>query len=533
MKILIVDDNAEDLYLNEFNLKRRGHEVISAEDGVEALEKLKNHDFDMIISDILMPKMDGFQLCMECKNNKSFKKIPFVFYTATYTDKKDEKFAMNLGASKFIIKPVEPEEFMDILKSVIDEHRERILEAPEKPLIKKTAYLEEYNRELVKMLERKMQEMGNVNGKLRQSESKYKKMSHDFHTLLNAIDEPLIQLSPELKILWANSGASNVFRKETSGLTGQYCYKLWLDRTSPCEGCPTLESFRTGKKGRIQFSTENNLFWEVNSFPVKDEKESVDKVIIVAHDKTSELIYQAETIRAGQLAEMGTLAASLAHEINNPIYGVISCAQLLQDEHGNKNINDIVSRIIKESRRIADVVKSFLSFARESEADKGYFSINELMSDMLMLTSAQMKKDGINVKMRIPPDLPNVYAHPQRIQQVFLNLMNNSLYSLNKKYPGTHKNKIIKFAGKSLMINDLPYIQVTVEDMGAGIPTDKIEKVMDPFFTTKPRGKGTGLGMNISRDIIKEHGGSLLINSVEGKFTKVIINLPVAGEDEG
>jgi len=118
-KILLVDDNEEDLYLLKTMLKVSGYEVASAANGFEALEKLRADDFDMIISDILMPQMDGFQLCREIKGNEKFKKIAFVFYTATYTDPKDEKFALSLGAERFIVKPTEPNEFMEIIREVI------------------------------------------------------------------------------------------------------------------------------------------------------------------------------------------------------------------------------------------------------------------------------------------------------------------------------------------------------------------------------------------------------------------------------
>ena len=122
MNILIVEDNDESRYLLESLLKGRGYDVISATNGVEALERLKKERFEMIISDILMPNMDGFRLCRKCKSDDTLRKIPFVFYTATYTDKKDEEFALSLGAEKFIVKPVEPDKFLEILEAVIEEH---------------------------------------------------------------------------------------------------------------------------------------------------------------------------------------------------------------------------------------------------------------------------------------------------------------------------------------------------------------------------------------------------------------------------
>ena len=156
MRILIVDDIEENLYLLETLLKGSGYEVLTAKDGVEALSRLKEKSIDMIISDILMPKMDGFQLCRECKKDISLKKIPFIFYTATYTEKKDEEFALSLGVEKFIVKPQEPEVLLNILKEVSEAHKKGTLITPKEPIKEEEIYLTEYNKRLIKKLERKV-----------------------------------------------------------------------------------------------------------------------------------------------------------------------------------------------------------------------------------------------------------------------------------------------------------------------------------------------------------------------------------------
>jgi len=156
MKILIVDDLEENIYLLETLLKGSGHKVVTAKDGAEALAKLKENPIDIIISDILMPKMDGFQLCRKCKKDNILKKIPFIFYTATYTDKKDEEFALSLGAEKFIVKPQEPEVFLKILKEVIEEYGKGILIATKEPIKEEEIYFTKYNKRLIHKLEKKM-----------------------------------------------------------------------------------------------------------------------------------------------------------------------------------------------------------------------------------------------------------------------------------------------------------------------------------------------------------------------------------------
>ncbi len=156
MKILIVDDIEENLYLLESILKGSGYEVVTAKDGVEALSRLKEESIDMIVSDILMPRMDGFQLCRECKKDENLKKIPFIFYTATYTEKKDEEFALSLGVEKFIVKPQEPEVLLKILEEVIEGYRKGALVAPKELIKEEEIYLTEYNKRLITKLEKKV-----------------------------------------------------------------------------------------------------------------------------------------------------------------------------------------------------------------------------------------------------------------------------------------------------------------------------------------------------------------------------------------
>ncbi len=157
MKILIVDDMEVNLELLEARLEGSGYEVTCAKNGIEALERLKSDSIDMIISDILMPKMDGFQLCRECKKDDTLRKIPFIFYTATYTDKKDEEFALSLGAVRFIVKPMEHKRFMETIEGILESHEKALLPPSKIPVEKEeTVYLKEYSERLIKKLDQKI-----------------------------------------------------------------------------------------------------------------------------------------------------------------------------------------------------------------------------------------------------------------------------------------------------------------------------------------------------------------------------------------
>ena len=368
---------------------------------------------------------------------------------------------------------------------------------------------------------------------LKISKNRYRNLSQEFHTLLNGIPDNLLLLSPDLKIMWANKAVASVFHKEAAELDGKYCYSLCCDIVSPCDKCPTLMSFASGKEESAQIMTDEDRVWDIRAFPIKDESGYVKNVIELARDITDKVNLEAGATRTRHLASLGELAAGVAHEINNPINNIINYAQILIDEFtGEKRDDEIARRIIKDGDRIATIVRSLLSFARIRKEDKCIMSLHEIFSDTLSLTSAQIRKDGIHIKVDIPSKPIKIHVHPQQIQQVFLNLISNSRFALNQKYPGTHENKAIDVQCDEITVGDQRYVRITFIDYGEGIPAHIIDKVVNPFFSTKPNRMGTGLGLSISHGIITEHGGKLLIDSVEGENTKLTISLPLCEQDE-
>jgi CheY-like chemotaxis protein len=168
MKILSVDDKAENLYMLEALLRGHGYEVDSASDGMEALRLAQSGRYDLIVSDILMPRMDGFQFCRELKRDPRLCDIPFMFYTATYTDPRDAAFALGLGADRFLIKPMEPDQFVKALQETLTEAAGRNPKTAEEMPDDEAIYLKEYNARLIAKLEKKMLDLEAANRALRE-----------------------------------------------------------------------------------------------------------------------------------------------------------------------------------------------------------------------------------------------------------------------------------------------------------------------------------------------------------------------------
>jgi PAS domain S-box-containing protein len=314
--------------------------------------------------------------------------------------------------------------------------------------------------------------------------------------------------------------------------------KNWFDSFLPVrsrnEAKAVLESLVAGDIRPVEYyehpvltrnGDERIMVW--HNAVLTDENDNVTNTILSGEDITERRLAEEEILRTTHLAVLGELSAGVAHEVNNPITGIINYAQILANKNtpGSEE-HDIASRIIKESNRIAGIVSALLSFTRDSKDVKHPVSIHDVITDTLALTEAQIRKSGVNLKIDIHPDLPAVFVQPQQIEQVFLNIIGNAHYALNQKYKTAHKDKILEIKGESALNGDTPFIRVTFYDNGVGIPTKVLHKIMQPFFTTKPVRDGTGLGLSISHGIISSHGGNLTVQSDENEFTKVIIELP-------
>ncbi len=362
------------------------------------------------------------------------------------------------------------------------------------------------------------------------SEQKYRKLYQEFHTLLDSIPDAIVQLSPDLKIVWANNSMTQQFSDD---ITGNYCYELLHGYKSVCYDCQALKSFQSGKPNSDERTTKDGKVWEVKAFPVKDDSGKIVSVIEIATEITEKIHIQAETIRTAHLASLGELSAGVAHEINNPVNSIINYGRVILDKlKEDSKEYEYSNEIIKEGRRIAGIVRALLSFARVKKDDKLPIGIQKVLDDTLALTKRQIEKDGILIETNIADNLPEININSQQIQQVFLNMLNNARYALNHKKFENNQTKILKISCKLKHNEDISVASFIFYDNGTGIPADIGEKVLNPFFTTKPAGEGMGLGLSISHGIISDHNGKIKVDSIEGEYTEITVDLPVSGKVE-
>ncbi len=272
---------------------------------------------------------------------------------------------------------------------------------------------------------------------------------------------------------------------------------------------------------------------EVSAGPI--HYNNMDGALVFMRDITerkmmekSKLEMEAQLRQKQKLESIGTLAGGVAHEINNPISGIINYAQLIaEDPSAEDQLREYSSEIILEGQRVAGIVKDLLSFSRQEKQTHSPADIGDIIERTLSLIRTVIRHDQIEMEVNIPEGLPSIKCRSQQIQQVLMNLLTNARDALNEKYKGYDADKRILLGCSLFHREGRRWIKVVVEDHGAGIPEDIREKIFDPFFTTKPRDTGTGLGLSISHGIVKDHHGELYFESETGKYTKAILELPV------
>ena len=230
---------------------------------------------------------------------------------------------------------------------------------------------------------------------------------------------------------------------------------------------------------------------------------------------------EGKLLKSHKMASIGQLAASVAHEINNPINGIINYAQLLlnQKELTEKQ-TDLAFRIKKEGSRIEKIVKSLLNYSRDTESQKKDNNLKSIVYEALTILDQSFRKDSIKIKFEWDNNFPLVNCNFQQIEQVLVNILRNAYQALSQNLPD---NRQIIIRGEVLDCS----LRLTIANNGPNIPPEMRELVLKPFTTTKDDSEGTGLGLSISGKIMKEHNGKLEIHSEVAGLTEMILVFPL------
>ncbi len=364
---------------------------------------------------------------------------------------------------------------------------------------------------------------------------KYKKSEEKYRSLFNNNPNPIFIIDQQtLEILDVNERVLK-----------EYGYsKIELLGTSFLDICNNLdETIKQGLEGLFEnkpilFTKKKHFRKDKTSFfvtvkIVHAKYSHRDVLIASAMDVTESVEKETQLIQAGKLATLGTMAAGMAHEINQPLNVIQICSDLILKmiKKGIKIPDDelvmMAHDIIDNVARAAGVIKHVRDFARQSERDLKKLVINDPINDVFKVLGHQLTVHSVNVNLDLDPQIPEIQAEHNRLEQVFINLVTNAIDSMDEKVEKAEKEdepveKILKI--KTYAKEN--WVVAEVSDTGIGMTDEVQRKIFEPFFTTKETGKGTGLGTSISFGIIKDYGGTIDIQSEYGKGATFMIKFP-------
>ncbi|MEJ8837323.1 sensor histidine kinase [Ramlibacter sp. AN1133] len=280
--------------------------------------------------------------------------------------------------------------------------------------------------------------------------------------------------------------------------------------------------------GRLAAST--NVMMAAVSKSHKELQDWVDTLEEKVKERTEELrLAEAEVARGEKLASIGQLAAGIAHELNNPLTGVLTFTSLMRQKApaGSQDAEDL-DLVIRETRRCASIIRRLLDFAREKPPEKSVVNLNDIAQETVRFVERSAALQQVDILMEPDPDLPPLHADADLIKQVLMNLLVNAQQAIDGPGRITVRTRLHPARRLPLRSEPEPVVELSVTDTGCGIEKANLQRIFDPFYTSKEVGKGTGLGLSVSYGIVKAHGGQIEVESAVGAGSTFRIFLPAA-----
>ncbi len=389
-------------------------------------------------------------------------------------------------------------------------------------------------------------------------ERKLRERNEEVETILNGIQEFIIVLNPDMEVMEVNETFLAKRGYSRDEVIGKRCHEIFqlTDSDGQCEVdvCPLKEVIKNKRPCQHILTRKNSdgelRYNEVTIFPIWEKSGKISKFIEISRDVTDrmreeeeitqqleEMVEErtrqlkethAKLLHQDKMASLGKLSASVVHEINNPIAGMLNFVMLMRrmlgegpigQSEGNQ-FDQYLGLMETETRRISRIVSNLLAFSRQSKIERKPVDLNRIVEKTLLLNSNLLKINNVTVQKRLDENLPELTGSEDQLQQVFMNLISNTVEALEPKGGGTLsiETKALKKENK---------IKISFQDSGIGVPEENLPMLFEPFFTTKRIGKGVGLGLSVVYGIIEELGGSIRVDSEIEKGTTFIVELPV------
>jgi two-component system NtrC family sensor kinase len=501
-RLLVVDDEENILKSLRRVLRSGDWEIRTALDGERGLQLLENFTPEVVICDFRLPGMNGADFLAQVKQ-----RIPLAqrIMLTGHADQRAIEEAINRSEIfRFIAKPWNDSALLLTVQSAFEQYAVQA----------ENAHLQEVTRG-------QNEELRALNAELEQRVQQRTRLlvvaKREWELSFDSLDLPLaVVRGADWTVRRANVAYARVAGLPVQGISqNPPCHRYLFGRDTPCPGCPLKQAIKSGREGRAEIEHKGRTY-VLDVYPMAEEGQAV----CAYRDVTDERAMTVRLVETEKMAAVGQLAGGVAHEINNPLAGILTFAQLMKRDAGRSGQDLDSLQLIEESAlRCKRIVESLLQFSRRSqEGERRPFDLNRCVEDAAFLFRAQLKKaPHATLRVQTEPELPQVIGDTGQMAQVALNLLQNALYALM----GDQGTLTVTTGRRDT------HVFFSVQDTGAGIESSVLPRIFEPSFTTKPPGEGTGLGLAIAYRIVQDHGGRFEIQTRIGEGSTFTVLLPI------
>ncbi len=540
-RVLVVDDIEANRYLLRSLLEGHGYTVAEAIHGAEALDLARTAPPDLVVTDILMPEMDGFEFCRRWHEDGALRRIPFLVYTATFTEPEDERLALELGADRFLAKPQTAEVVLEEVRELLERvPRSGDGEDPAPPGPVSDSLLRKHNEALLRKLEKKVRDLETEVAERRRLETELQASLGLLQVAgrIARIGGWRLDL-PGLRVRWSEEVAELL----EVGRGADHSLEEALAFFAPAHRPAVKRAFALCLEGGEPFDLEaevitassaRRLWARILGEAERDAAGGIRRLKGAVQDVSDRVkaeaerrLLQEELFHSQKLESIGRLAAGVGHDINNMLSAIAAYAELAMAslEEGNPLREDIQG-IGAAGQRAAGLVRQLLAFGRKQPMEPKPVDLNQLVLGIEGMVR-RLLADGVHLELRLSANVAPVLADPTQLEQALVNLAVNASDAM------PHGGILTIATTSSEGEKGARVLELSVADTGLGMDAATRERIFEPFFTTKDPGKGTGLGLSTVYGIVTQIGGRITVESQPGRGTTFRIQLrevaPVLG----
>jgi PAS domain S-box-containing protein len=519
-KILIVDDTPANIEVIKTALESESHNVFVATNGEKAIKRAELTEPDLILLDILMPGIDGYETCRQLKENPKTANIPIIFMSAL-SEAFDKVKGFQLGAVDYVVKPVETEELLSrvslhITISWLQKELEEANALLEERVLARTEELRKSNVQLQEEISERKQ----IEQMLRESEERYRTAIESSNDGVSIVEKDrFIYVNQKLLEIFGYDKPEDLIGKPISSIIHLDDRQQVLEfshRRQTGKDAPSRYEWKGVKKDGKE------IYIEVSASLTEHQGKPISLAFLRDVTKRKELETQLQ--QSQKMEAIGTLAGGIAHDFNNILGVIIGCTELAQ-LHIDKDVkaHRYLTQALTAGNRATDLVQQILTFSRQRVLEKKPVQPSLITKEVIKMLRASLPST-IEIRQNIERHLGMVMIDPIQMHQVLINLCTNAAHSMRES-GGILGIELSNVDVGSTTVEQYPglsygfYVKLSVSDTGHGMSRSVMDRIFDPYFTTKESGEGTGLGLAVAQGIVQSYGGTIHVDSEPGQGT--------------